>query len=287
MKVLVDGDGRGGVQSDPCSIPNTASIGFASVRAADIAAAVLKARGEKNDPLNRFVTGLTSTFAEASDQTVATMQEAMHAKEIDVQLPLTDGDSVLVRIEPQVPSFQQFVSKCLATFPEPKPARISPPGAAETENSAAHAPTSSSRTLTLPHLTAPDATGHSLNDTYARTLEIMNDNASKGRRDAIGSTGWLTPFEVCYSVRQEVIDANHVRRVCDKTGEVVRVPGDLAVPPGFWDTYAQSCKAAGMGGLEVKLASPSPNDGKKRFISCTGVFLLGAERKQLIEKGLR
>jgi hypothetical protein len=132
-----------------------------------------------------------------------------------------------------------------------------------------------------------DATGHSLDDTYARTLEIMNDNARKGIRDAIGSTGWLTPFEVCYSVKQEVIDATHIRRICDKTGEVVRVPGDLAVKPAFWDTYAQSCKAIRMGELEVKLSSPSPNDGRKRLLSCTSLFLLGARRKALTEEGLR
>jgi hypothetical protein len=102
-------------------------------------------------------------------------------------------------------------------------------------------------------------------------------------RDAIGSTA----FEVCYSIKQVVIDAGHTRRICDKTGEVIRVPGDLAVPPAFWETYAQSCKAAGMGELEVTLTSPSPDDGRKRFISCTSAFILGANRKQLIERGLR
>jgi hypothetical protein len=42
-----------------------------------------------------------------------------------------------------------------------------------------------------------------------------------------------------------------------------------------------------MRGLEVALTSPSSNDGRKRFISCTSVLLLAAERDQFIARGIR
>jgi hypothetical protein len=100
MRVVVEGRGREGVQSDFCGIPNVAAVSFASMRAADITGAMTNFGQGGTGPLDKFAAGLLNTFATATDPTIATMKEAMNAHEISVELTLTDGDSALVRIEP-------------------------------------------------------------------------------------------------------------------------------------------------------------------------------------------
>ena len=90
---------------------------------------------------------------------------------------------------------------------------------------------------------------------------------------------------VCYSITHQPGDPPNVNRKCDETGEVVRVPGDLAVPPDFGQSYERQCKEQGPG-IEVKLKGARPDDGRKRYIHCGEIFLLGALRKQLINLGV-
>ena len=140
----------------------------------------------------------------------------------------------------------------------------------------------------------PLAPGHSITDTYARTIEIVKENASKGIPDALTphinphpGREWLAPVPVCYSITHGVADPPGVNRKCDPTGELVRVPGDLDVPSDFWESYDRRCKNIHMQGpgLEIKLKDSGHDDHRKRFISCTEIFLLGALRKQLIDLG--
>jgi hypothetical protein len=129
------------------------------------------------------------------------------------------------------------------------------------------------------------ATGHSLSDNYARAVQLIDDNKVKGIIDAIGSVGWLQQIDVCYSITQTQ-EGGSVNRKCDKTGETVRVPGDIEASPAFWTTLGPRCKEANMGGVEVKL-NPASGDGRKRFIACGNAFVLSAERDQMIAKGIK
>jgi len=138
------------------------------------------------------------------------------------------------------------------------------------------------------------APSHSLDDTYARTVEIVKENESKGIPDALAPAiqvhpgpQWLRPIPVCYAITHKAGDPPQINRQCEPTGEVVRLPGDLAVPPDFWQSYDRRCKEMHMQGpgLEVKLKDPKPDDGRKRYIHCGDAFDLGALREQLIELG--
>jgi hypothetical protein len=132
------------------------------------------------------------------------------------------------------------------------------------------------------------APGHSLRDTYARTIEIAKENASNGIPDALNAPispiKGLRTLDVCYSITHAAKDPPKVYRQCEKTGEVVRVPGDLDVPPGFWASYRQRCDQSPA--LEVALKGAGRNDGRKRFIDCTDAMFLAATRKSLLAVGV-
>ena len=70
------------------------------------------------NPLNDTVGKLTAGLADATDPSIATMREVFVAKRVMVELPLSDGDSAVVGLDPQELSFQEFASRCLATFPD-------------------------------------------------------------------------------------------------------------------------------------------------------------------------
>lgn len=143
----------------------------------------------------------------------------------------------------------------------------------------------------------PSAPGHSLSDTYSHTLEIIRDNESRGIADSVpmflkaGRAGSgrgsnpavFGPLPVCSSI-------NNMRR-CDPTGETVVVPGDLRVPPGFWDdaspvNYFKLCDRANGIGLEVVLTE-HVNDGKKRYMTCPDLTWLKTRRTQLLQLGVK
>jgi hypothetical protein len=114
LRVLVDDHGREGVQSGACNTPNVASVDFANVRASEIINSMLPA----GNPLNDTVGKLTAGLADARDPSIATMREVFAAKRVMVELPLSNGDSAVVGLGPQELSFQEFASRCLATFPD-------------------------------------------------------------------------------------------------------------------------------------------------------------------------
>ena len=58
-------------------------------------------------------------YGDASDPTIATIDEALQANSIEVLLPLSDDNSAPVPIHPQNPSFRKFVAACNAEFPPP------------------------------------------------------------------------------------------------------------------------------------------------------------------------
>lgn len=127
MRVTVNGTGRKGVASSACGVQNLASVDFPSIRARDLMGVVSNA--SDNQALNKFAATFLNAAADANDPTVALMKEALGATEILVGLPLTDGESTTVSIHPQDPKFQQFVSKCMASFPDPpKPEVVVKPG---------------------------------------------------------------------------------------------------------------------------------------------------------------
>ena len=130
------------------------------------------------------------------------------------------------------------------------------------------------------------ASVHSANDTYERTIEIVQENKSRGVRDDVGL--WARSFDpvaVCYSFTHGPTDPPGVNRQCDSTGEVLRAPGDLAVQPNFWQTYDDVFRAPGTGPVEVALKGHE--DGKTRYISCSTAELLNSRRKTLIQSGAK
>jgi hypothetical protein len=89
-------------------------------------------------------------------------------------------------------------------------------------------------------------------------LQIAKENESKGIpdvfNDRIGSPiRGLRSFDVCYSITHKPGDAPGVDRQCEKTEEVVMVPGDLDVPPDFWGNYRSRCDQTKGLRLEVAL----------------------------------
>ncbi len=193
-----------------------------------------------------------------------------------VELPLANSDNSILEIKPQDPLFQPFVSRCNAEFRSwARPATAEPPEADPY--------TGTPRTRNR-----PSAPGHSIDDTFPRFVEIVQENKSKGLRDSLSDTGWLTPFPVCYSVTRAVPPLVGPPK-CDPTGESVRVPGDLLVGPEFWDDsrrlfYVRQCNQE-RGGLQVELRNGT-NDGKKRFVTCMTAAQLSARRQILSQYGL-
>jgi hypothetical protein len=142
------------------------------------------------------------------------------------------------------------------------------------------------------------APGHSLSDTYSRTMEIIRENKSKSIRDSLaemspqgpqrqggrggGGGSLFRPLPVCYSISDS--------RKCDATGETVVFPGDLKMPPGFWNkaspnNYFRLCAPTNGVRLEVTLTEPSSNG--KRYMACADLSWLEVRRQQLIELGVK
>jgi hypothetical protein len=112
-------------------------------------------RGD-NERVNRFGSGMLNLIGDANDPSVATMKQAMEAGQILIELPLTDGNSVVVPVQPRSPSFQHFVAKCLEKFPDP-----ATPSGPRVTNSGPEAttdrPSSGGMSTTVPLTSAPAA----------------------------------------------------------------------------------------------------------------------------------
>jgi len=118
--------------------------------------------------------------------------------------------------------------------------------------------------------------GHSVDETFARMVAIVNQNASAGVPDALAPwLRYLTPLPVCYAITTR----------CQATGEVVRVPGDLDVAPDFWRTLGRHCGPMAHA-YEIQVAvKGSPPGGRKRYIDCLTAFELANRRKRLLRYG--
>jgi hypothetical protein len=123
MRVRVDGRGRDGARSETCDAGNEAVVMFPASGAPEAMDGLMNAKAARasSDPVDRFAGGLLGAVAQASDTTIATMKQALSANEILVDLPLTDGNSAPIPIQPRTPAFQRFVKACLASFPDPPP----------------------------------------------------------------------------------------------------------------------------------------------------------------------
>ena len=120
MRVTVDGMGKSDVQSDICNVPNRASIHFRALHMHDLMpslGSLSPELGDTSNPLGKLLGGTNNATLDQFD--IALMQEAIGSQEIRVELPLSDGNAIVVRIHPQEPGFRQFVSRCRATFPDP------------------------------------------------------------------------------------------------------------------------------------------------------------------------
>jgi hypothetical protein len=129
---------------------------------------------------------------------------------------------------------------------------------------------------------APTAPEHSLNDTYAQAQTIAQANASKGIRDSVNPSyiKALHPLFVCYS-----IDATGT---CQKSGENIWLPGDLAQPLD-WNKLQQAgaCRPPQPDQIEVVLKSTVTDDKRKRYIRCGVAAILASARKDLISLGVK
>ncbi len=123
---------------------------------------------------------------------------------------------------------------------------------------------------------------HLITDTYSQTMEKIKASASRGNRDSYFALAGLIPeFKVCSAI---------IDNKCQETGEVVRLPGDLAMPEDFWHASSPSgfgaCgrhgrKGPDPPGTEVKLADQK--DDKKRYLNCTQIWILSGLRQSLTE----
>jgi hypothetical protein len=128
----------------------------------------------------------------------------------------------------------------------------------------------------------PGAPGHSLDDTYDRAQAIAQANVSNGIRDSVNPSYLKArlPPDVCYS-----IDATGK---CQKTGETIRIPGDLAQPLD-WNKFSQTgvCHPLQPDQIEVVLKSTPTNDKRKRYIRCAMAGNLANVRKGLVALGVK
>jgi hypothetical protein len=133
-----------------------------------------------------------------------------------------------------------------------------------------------------PPVQTSSSTGHLISDTYSQTMEKIKDNKSKGISDPyLSFLGPLSGFKVCSAI---------IDNKCQETGEVVRLPGDLAVPEGFWDSSSPNafgaCNRHGKRipdppSIVIKLTDQK--DDKKRYLNCTQINILSARRQLLVE----
>jgi hypothetical protein len=129
---------------------------------------------------------------------------------------------------------------------------------------------------------SPTAPGHSIGDTYSRAQAIAQGNASKGTRDSINLSYLKArlPLPVCYSV-----DATGN---CQKSGETIWLPGDLAQPLD-WNKFSQTgaCRPPQPDQIEVVLKSTATDDKRKRYLRCVEAGILSSVRKDLVELGVK
>jgi hypothetical protein len=126
------------------------------------------------------------------------------------------------------------------------------------------------------------APGHSLNDTYAQAQTIAQGNVSKAVRDTINPAylkAWR-PLAVRYS-----IDATGN---CQKSGETIWVPGDLAQPLD-WNKFSQAgaCRPPQSDQIEVVLKNTPTDDKRKRYIRCAVAGIVAGVHKDLLTLGLK
>jgi hypothetical protein len=116
LSVMVDGHGRSGEQSDVCSQENVVAVSFLNFRAKDATRALGLGMpaGASNDPFgfSKWMGNVLDKLAEMQDTTIATMEEVFRANEIRVEMPLTNGNSVVTAVEPQEPGFKKFAAAC-------------------------------------------------------------------------------------------------------------------------------------------------------------------------------
>lgn len=128
----------------------------------------------------------------------------------------------------------------------------------------------------------PAAPGHSLTDTYSQAEAIAQGNASKGIRDSINPSYLKArlPLPVCYSV-----DATGN---CQKSGETIWLPGDLARPLD-WNKFSQTgaCRPPQPDQIEVTLKSTATDDKRKRYIRCVEAGIVASVRKDLADLGVK
>ena len=137
----------------------------------------------------------------------------------------------------------------------------------------------------------PVAPGHSITDTYVRTMQIARENASKGVHDNVC---WEGPDNVPHSncpsvnfVGLPVCYSFDKSGICVPTGERVHVPGDVVfVDAVDWETFGRpgACRSLPQS-IEVSLKDATKDDGRKRFINCVTAGMLAAVRKRLIDRG--
>jgi hypothetical protein len=128
MRVMVDDAGRSGVGSGICNLPNRASVSFLAARQRDLVGAGMQ-RGDDDSPAGKLAGALMNGISDATDTSVALMQNALAAQQIRVELPLDDGNTALIAVHPQESSFLQFTAACLAAFPAPPTKElVIPPG---------------------------------------------------------------------------------------------------------------------------------------------------------------
>ena len=128
----------------------------------------------------------------------------------------------------------------------------------------------------------PAAPGHSFSDTYSQAQAIAQANATKGIRDSINPSYLKArlPLPVCFS-----IDATGN---CQKSGETIWVPGDLAQPLD-WNKFQEpgACRPPQSDQIEVVLKTPLIDNGRKRYIRCGVAAILASARKDLVSLGVK
>jgi hypothetical protein len=125
LRATVNGSGKSGLESDVCDDdrPNTVAISFVNFRAQDVAKMMSpQTPYGPGDPLGLntlFSTVRDNVAALQEDPSFATIDEVFQATAVKIEIPLTDGDSASVTINPQDPSFQKFTTSCRTEFPPP------------------------------------------------------------------------------------------------------------------------------------------------------------------------
>ncbi len=120
---------------------------------------------------------------------------------------------------------------------------------------------------------------HTLDDTYVRTLQIINDNTQLNTADPLRAND--IPFAyACFGITE--------RGQCQRSGEIVRVPGDLAKPLD-WDSVSRLDHCAGRIAIgdEVALKAPATNDGRTRYLRCSDAMRLAQFHQRLVQLGVK